>query len=119
MKLKSYIFIAVAVVTVSSALALAADPPNKVEIKALENLYEPCLFDHKLHTDAAPKCETCHHKGGTEGPNAACSTCHKIPYDEDDLAVIGYKGALHKQCMDCHAKQNVKNDCEVCHAKKK
>jgi len=119
MKLRTYIFVAAAVVTVSSALALAAEPPVKVEIKHLENLYEPCQFDHKLHTDVAPKCETCHHKGGAESGNAACSSCHKVPFDPEDLAVIGLKGALHQQCMGCHAKSGAKNDCVACHAKKK
>jgi hypothetical protein len=119
MKLKTIIFIAVAIVTAFSALALAADPPDKIAIKRLENLYEPCLFDHKLHIDVAPKCETCHHKGGTDGPNAACHTCHKVPFDEQNLGVIGFKGALHQQCMGCHAEKKVKNDCEACHAKKK
>lgn len=119
MKASTYIFVAVAVVTVSSALALAADAPEKVEIKVLENLYEPCLFDHKLHTDAAPKCETCHHRPGPAGGNVECATCHKVPFDEDNLAVIGLKGALHVQCMGCHEKSGAKNDCQACHEKKK
>lgn len=117
MKLKTYIAIAVAAFTVFSALALAADAPDKVEIEILENLYEPCQFDHKLHTEAAPECKTCHHK--PEGQNIKCVTCHKVPFDKDNLAVIGLKGALHVQCMGCHKASGVKNDCQACHRKKK
>jgi hypothetical protein len=109
--------VAAAVVTVVlSGLALAADPPDKITIDKLENLWEPCVFDHKLHTGAADDCKTCHHKG--QGETMACSGCHKIPYDKQNLAVRGYKGALHDQCMGCHEKMEITNTCESCHKPK-
>jgi hypothetical protein len=118
MKLKPLLFIGIALVTVCSALALAADEkvPDKVVMKYLENLYEPSVFDHKLHTDVGDSCKTCHHK--PEGKHVKCIDCHKVPFDKDNLGVIGLKAALHEQCMGCHEKTGAKNDCLVCHATK-
>jgi hypothetical protein len=110
------IIVAAAVTVVLSGLALAADPPDKITINRLENLWEPCVFNHKLHTEAAADCKTCHHKG--EGETMACSGCHKIPYDRENLAVRGFKGAIHDQCMGCHQKNGVANTCESCHKPK-
>lgn len=116
MSSKSIILIGFAFVSMFSALALAADAPGKIELKYLENLYEPSVFDHELHEGAADSCKTCHHKPA--GQNVKCITCHKVPFDKDNLAVIGLKGAFHEQCMKCHKENGVKNGCLDCHAKK-
>jgi hypothetical protein len=103
-----------------SPLALAGDsedPPDKVKLDKLENLYKPTDFDHKAHVDVAEKCETCHHKKD-ESESQACSGCHKIPFDLKALHVVGLKGALHEQCMGCHKENDVADTCTSCHEKK-
>ena len=104
------------VAAVISGLALAADPPGKLKIDKMVNLYEATDFDHKMHTEVASDCKTCHHKDDPK--TMACSGCHKVELDEKNLAVIGFKGAMHQQCMGCHKENGVKDTCTSCHAKK-
>lgn len=110
------IIVAAAVTVVLSSLALAEDPPDRVTLERLENLWGPCDFDHKRHTDVSADCKSCHHQGANE--TMACSGCHKIPYDSKQLEVRGLKGALHDQCMGCHKRTGVTNACESCHKPK-
>ncbi len=72
-------------------------------------------FKHESHWEY-DSCESCHQVKSTK--ELACSACHKVPFDEKNLKVIGLKGALHAQCMDCHKENEVDNSCSACHAKK-
>ena len=107
----------VAIAALVSGLAIAADPPTKVKIDKMVNLYEATDFDHKMHTDVADNCKACHHKDDPK--SMACSGCHKVELDEKNLAVIGFKGAMHEQCMGCHKENGVADTCTSCHAEKK
>jgi hypothetical protein len=158
---KTIAIVASALAAIAVSISGFADaPPEKIELNALENLYEASVFDHEMHTGTADSCSDCHHMSKNKKPTAtctdchsdpekpvsekdwsherhfqyeacsschdysspkdlACSSCHKVPYDKENPGVIGLKAALHQQCMGCHEKNGVKNDCVVCHAKKR
>ncbi len=118
LKSKGFIVIALVVVVISS-LALAQDPPSTIKIDRIENLYKASNFDHKGHVEVSDSCKTCHHtyKKGA-GPVKPCFDCHKAEVDENNPEMIGYKGALHLQCMGCHKENGIDNSCVSCHEKK-
>ncbi len=72
-------------------------------------------FNHEQHWEF-DGCASCHRAKSTH--ELACSSCHLNPYDKKQLHVLGLKGALHAQCMDCHEKNGVENSCTTCHVKK-
>jgi hypothetical protein len=127
-------------------------PPERIELRALANLYGPVDFDHKTHVDAIGTCGDCHHKPfgeprgcgecheprerslfdheshwdyagcdichqATTAEQLVCSACHQTPFDPDNLAVLGLKGAYHAQCMGCHEELGFDTSCNACHAK--
>jgi hypothetical protein len=99
---------------------------------------------HAEMTEMWDGCVTCHHRSPapatqpTTGPSGpadahaaslepltqdaaaqipACKSCH--PVAEHDAAVQidmpSLKGALHRQCLNCHREWSGANDCVVCH----
>jgi hypothetical protein len=76
---------------------------------------DPKSFDHGKHSEY-DTCTSCHQVQSTK--ELACGRCHKTPFDEDNLAVPGLKGAYHARCMGCHARNGVANACETCHEKR-
>ncbi len=119
MNKQAFGFILLFLFVLISAVVLAdkaSNAPETIVLKKLENLWQPVNFDHSMHVDVAENCTTCHHK--PVGKNLACSECHKIPFDEKNLKVIGLKGALHQQCMGCHKENKMDNSCDFCHKRK-
>jgi hypothetical protein len=80
-----------------------------------EGEVDPKGFDHVKHFEY-DSCASCHQVQSTK--ELACGHCHKTPFDKDNLAVPGLKGAYHDQCMGCHRKNGVANSCETCHKKR-
>jgi hypothetical protein len=107
-------------------------------------MYEQVTFDHTMHVDIA-SCATCHHHTvGSPGVETKCLPCHKESVQVDVVAckgchainpgnaekikaaqaenlfhidTAGLKRAYHLQCMGCHKKMEVPNECGVCHSK--
>lgn len=80
-----------------------------------ENLYGPVEFDHVTHVDVAESCYTCHHRA-PPGKTPPCSGCHMKAFQAGKVGVPGFKGAMHRQCIDCHKAEGAPVGCEDCHA---
>ena len=94
--------------------------PEVVILDQLESIFEPVIFQHKLHADMATMgqgCEVCHHNssGDTIPP---CRQCHSTAIEEHDLEKPTLNGAYHRQCLNCHKEWESKEVCETCHARK-
>lgn len=63
-------------------------------------------------------CSTCH-EDMEEKEMQKCSACHIASNEPDNPSRIGLKGAYHRQCIGCHARQpasaNAPTDCSSCH----
>ncbi|MDP8256633.1 MAG: cytochrome c3 family protein [Candidatus Alcyoniella australis] len=119
-----------------------ATPPEYIELKKLENLYEPAWFSHQMHTNyAAEGCASCHHHN-TPGPampacsrchspsikldpqftvntDGSCAACHKEFPIKPPLSIPNLKAAYHNQCMGCHREYGAGPlKCDECHSKK-
>jgi hypothetical protein len=80
-----------------------------------EEAHPPESFDHEKHWEY-DSCDSCHQAEAAD--KLVCRGCHKTPFDEENLAVIGLKGAYHVQCMGCHEENGVDNDCATCHQRR-
>lgn len=136
----STVVIILQIQTAAAALN-ATDAPAGIIIDYLEELYSPVEFNHSLHTDMY-RCNACHHHTTGELPaNASCRRCHDTPQSADDPSCAGchpirltdrrtaaslqrayhidmpdLKGAMHLQCLGCHATENGPTGCQDCHA---
>jgi hypothetical protein len=84
----------------------------------LENLYDPVIFNHRLHAEMAELsvgCVACHHHTPTASSHPSCRECHRIKSNSQQTDMLGLKGAYHRQCMDCHREWSGQDDCEICH----
>jgi len=150
MRLLGKQLVTVSIVLVTAALFSGSssamdDFPDEVELGALENLYEPVIFDHAMHVDVAENCSVCHHHTtGTEPVNSYCLKCHSEPEEMDVVACQdchaadaqvtenlhkpktefvfhddqpNLKAAYHLNCLGCHREVGGPVGCEDCHAK--
>jgi len=95
--------------------------PDMIEIGALENIFEPVQFDHKLHaemTNMGAGCNTCHHHG-SEGVYEPCAECHVSEEENASLTMPTINGAYHRSCLNCHQSWIGKDVCKTCHVQKK
>ncbi|MFH1195619.1 MAG: cytochrome c3 family protein [bacterium] len=84
----------------------------------VENIYEPVTFSHFLHAEMAGisgGCKTCHHFNNT-GNILKCVDCHEVTRARNDISKPDLKGALHRQCIDCHREWSGNAECGSCHA---
>ena len=117
-----------------------ADIPEKVVIKSLADEYEPVELPHRkiihtllnnikdnklasyFHSKNGTICQGCHHNSPTAKKPPGCSSCHGLPFDENNMLRPGLKAAYHRQCMECHdamgIEKPVATDCTGCHRKK-
>ncbi len=87
------------------------------KFKNVEDNYAPVNFSHKAHAEMsvmAGGCEMCHHYN-PPGRVVACSECHSQSRIRDDLRTPDLKGALHRQCIDCHRLWSSDVACADCH----
>ncbi len=95
--------------------------PDKIVIGALENIFMPVQFDHKLHagmTAMGEGCNTCHHHGN-EGVYEPCADCHVSEAENASLNMPTINGAYHRNCLNCHQSWTGDKVCETCHIQKK
>jgi hypothetical protein len=122
-------------VIMPQAFSTAGLDPQKVkkdvEIKVLENEYEPSKFPHRevidklvkasndskmatyFHKNLHTLCSGCHHRSASEAevqkdspPN--CRNCHMVSYDRENLNRTRLLSAYHRQCMGCHDAMQLK-----------
>lgn len=110
--------------------------PDVVILKELVNMYQPVPFDHRTHARMAEMwdgCVTCHHRSPlpttmpansvpvdqrTQEASAkipACKSCHAVDAKDVEVGMPNLKGALHRQCLNCHREWAHANSCVVCH----
>ena len=88
--------------------------PGMIQLGKTGNLYEPVMFDHKIHAsmgDMGKGCLECHHYSSSKRI-PPCRECHTNP---KLLGQPGLKGAYHRQCMDCHRSWSHSTACVNCH----
>jgi len=117
-----------------------ADIPEKVIINSLSDEYEPAELPHRkivqtlvnnikdnklagyFHRESGTVCQGCHHNSPAAQKPPRCSSCHGMPFDENNITRPGLKAAYHRQCMECHddmgIEKPVATDCTGCHKKK-
>lgn len=123
--------------------------PDSVVLGSLSELYEPVQFKHAMHVDLVEgKCAKCHHhttgavplearckqchKGGVDVGVYACRDCHSSKRFEADylgslaanpqlyhLDKPGLKGAIHRNCLNCHTENGGPSGCQDCHPRTK
>lgn len=107
-----------------TALAASASPtiPPDKEVLTFSTKLGVTVFNHKLHTTRAEKCETCHHAQDVKQPIQPCHQCHTKDGSEEAPKV---KDALHLRCQGCHEENlkagnphgPIKKECKLCHVK--
>ncbi|MBN2008725.1 cytochrome c3 family protein [candidate division KSB1 bacterium] len=99
----------------------ASDAPDVVVLNAIEHLFEPVTFAHKLHANMSEmegSCDECHHYTPANSPHPACKDCHSLKMIRDNLEIPSLKAAYHIQCIGCHKEWNNERACERCHLSK-
>ncbi|MEP0815394.1 MAG: Ni/Fe-hydrogenase cytochrome b subunit [bacterium] len=120
--------------------------PKTIEMETMEldfpyDKYEPVKFRHKFHAQIIKDCSICHHyferhddlareigvscegchsgKGGRAAYRAlSCKTCHSPEFGRSNFERPSLKGAIHRQCIDCHIKSAAGPvTCQECHIK--
>ncbi len=103
-----------------SAQSSADSVPEVVILDQLESIFEPVIFQHKLHSEMATMgrgCEICHHNNPGEKIQP-CHDCHTTDAERHDLNQPTLNGAYHRQCLSCHKEWESREVCETCHARK-
>jgi len=70
-----------------------------------DDFYGPVRFMHKKHASITDDCTVCHHyrpnlRDASE--TVRCSACHQDSFNPEAPDRIGLKGAMHRQCLNCH-----------------
>ncbi len=91
---------------VASATAYALTPPKIVRMASAQG---EVLFHHEEHQAAVNGCRDCHHEG-LDVPR--CRDCHGV-----DRMIPRLKHAFHRQCRNCHIKDDGPTECNSCHKK--
>jgi hypothetical protein len=79
--------------------------------------YGPVDFPHKTHAAMAEMdggCASCHHYDQSRAIEK-CSACHSAEREREDLGKPDLKAAMHRACMDCHARWGGSTQCGACH----
>ncbi len=124
-------------------LLFPKDLEDELEIKILENEYQPSKVKHleilrkltdiangnklaqHFHVEETTVCAGCHHLGPLEkeAPVPSCATCHTAR-KEPESATPTLLGAYHQQCLGCHkqmggTEEDMPQTCTGCHEEKK
>jgi len=123
MKLKifSACLILVSLACHGQTMDLLKGVPDRIEIGALENIFKPVLFDHKLHAEMIQPgdgCVTCHHHA-EEDVFQPCADCHVAEEENASISMPTINGAYHRNCLNCHQDWMGDHVCETCHIQKK
>lgn len=106
---------------ISTVYQKPEETPELITIDQLIDRYGPVYFSHKVHAQMSVMsggCENCHHHN-TSGPILKCNSCHETSRKREDVSIPDLKGALHRQCMDCHREWSHETGCNSCHKLKK
>jgi hypothetical protein len=100
------------------------ESPRIIRMQNLQGpdaLYAPVTFSHRLHAEMSEMsggCSMCHHFNPPGTNVLPCKECHDLSRKRADISKPDYKGAAHRQCMDCHKSWSHETECVSCHAPK-
>lgn len=125
--------------TIETERIADSEIPETLVLRKLEKIYEPVTFPHRkivsslagkikdnqmaqyFHQGKYALCMGCHHNTPVTGTPTACSSCHAMDDTSHAASKPGLVGAYHIQCMECHARMNIRQpeSCTQCHKEKK
>jgi hypothetical protein len=97
---------------------LLDEAPVALTLGTPDGRYGLVQFAHRAHAhmaETAKGCSGCHHYDQA-GPIQPCRTCHATSRKRSDLGKPDLKGAMHRQCLECHRDWNAETSCSTCHA---
>ncbi|MFH0908848.1 MAG: cytochrome c3 family protein [bacterium] len=96
----------------------AAEGPEWITMSEGTGHYGRVEFSHKVHAQMAEMgrgCSECHHEATEGRPMRRCDECHSTSRMRADLETPDLRGAIHRQCMNCHALWDPDPPCASCH----
>ncbi len=100
----------------------ADEGPEWITMSEGTGHYGRVEFSHKVHAEMAEMgggCSECHHEAAEGQPMRKCEECHSPVRARADLETIDLRGAIHRQCLDCHKRWDPEQKCSACHARDK
>ena len=97
----------------------AAEGPALITMSEGTGHYGRVEFSHKVHAEMAEMgrgCIECHHEATEGQAMRRCGECHSPARAREDLETPDLRGAIHRQCMSCHALWDPDVKCSSCHA---
>lgn len=95
-----------------------ADGPENIVMSEGTGYYGRVEFSHRIHAEMAETgrgCRECHHEATADQPMRRCGECHARQRAREDLETPDLRGAIHRQCMGCHAQWKDDVRCDSCH----
>ncbi|MEJ5226727.1 cytochrome c3 family protein [Thermodesulfovibrio sp.] len=124
---KGLIILTLAMFLLAISIVYAQQKPQDVYKLHWEGAkFPPTEFNHKKHAENYKiDCKTCHHTDANPAEKATkCIECHDPQGEKAAEKGGGIKAmdAYHKQCIDCHKKENeagkaAPTKCNDCHKK--
>jgi len=97
----------------------ASEGPEWITMSEGTGHYGRVEFSHRVHAEMAEMgrgCSECHHEATEGKAMRRCDECHSPVRARADLETPDLRGAIHRQCMDCHKRWNPDQKCTACHA---
>jgi hypothetical protein len=94
------------------------EAPQTMTLGESAGKYGPVNFSHRDHARMAETgkgCSGCHHYDQAQ-PIQQCKACHSTSRLRADLGKPDVRGAMHRQCLECHRDWNPASKCGSCHA---
>jgi len=95
------------------------EAPPSLTLGSKGATYGAVTFAHRAHAHMAETgagCSGCHHYDQAR-PIQKCKVCHAVARRREDLGKPDLKGAMHRQCIECHREWNPTGTCGTCHQK--
>jgi hypothetical protein len=96
------------------------EAPETLTLGTEGKTYGSVTFAHRKHAHMAETgkgCSGCHHYDQAR-PIQKCKNCHAVSRRREELSKPDLKGAMHRQCMECHRDWNPNGACSTCHTPK-
>lgn len=92
--------------------------PDVVTMSEGTGHYARVVFSHRIHaemSDMGAGCGDCHHEAIEGQKLRKCDECHSPERARKELEAPDLRGAIHRQCVNCHKKWEPRTRCKSCH----